>query len=581
MHKTASLLKRLPQPTFTSSIRKALELTLPTSNHTQCCPGGQCPSSDHSHPDTHLHPHQFLDNIANLPSQHNDAMSPPKALAPPGLSRTFYKRELSPPAVAFSSEEGQLIFRDALAAGTMQGFFRLIEQFRTQDEPAYCGLASVAMVLNSLAIDPRRAWKGPWRYFHEEMLDCCLPLEKVRQEGITLEQAACLARCNGAAVEVFPYGAVSIDVFREMVRSAAANPETHLVVSYTRKAFNQTGDGHFSPIGGYSPEKDMVLILDTARFKYPPHWLKLEDVYHAMAACDSVTGLPRGFMRLGLPVVLDSVLFTLDVRDKHWVKAFTYAENAIAAKAAGVAAEVEGADVERVIAAAVHAAPFEAVKKFVAVRMAGNSCNGGVCTQTAAIETFLNELRLLPLYLVISKVLAESTMATSPNGQKEEGQDQDGQKEDNTITNQNREHHPSDDLDGDDLNGVFSKNASKISSAKPAVPGALLAERLTMLLLLAPPLSWEKSISSESLRTEVQSLLDVSSHKVVDCELQYLKEQYNELPAVRRIMACASVECSEQGHQPCLTSEPYIMQQQHEEEEEGGGVHQKKSHAAM
>lgn len=59
---------------------------------------------------------------------------------------------------------------------------------RTQDEPAYCGLASLAMVLNSLAIDPKRAWKGPWRWFHEQMLDCCQPLSQVLQTGIDLDQ---------------------------------------------------------------------------------------------------------------------------------------------------------------------------------------------------------------------------------------------------------------------------------------------------------------------------------------------------------------------------------------------------------
>jgi len=30
------------------------------------------------------------------------------------------------------------------------------------DEPAFCGLASLAMVLNALSIDPRRTWKV-WR----------------------------------------------------------------------------------------------------------------------------------------------------------------------------------------------------------------------------------------------------------------------------------------------------------------------------------------------------------------------------------------------------------------------------------
>lgn len=42
-----------------------------------------------------------------------------------------------------------------------------------QDEPAFCGLTSISMVLNALCIDPRRTWKGAWRYFHEAMLDCC------------------------------------------------------------------------------------------------------------------------------------------------------------------------------------------------------------------------------------------------------------------------------------------------------------------------------------------------------------------------------------------------------------------------
>jgi hypothetical protein len=34
----------------------------------------------------------------------------------------------------------------------------------------------------------RRPWKGSWRWFHEELLDCCLPLNKVAQEGVVLTQ---------------------------------------------------------------------------------------------------------------------------------------------------------------------------------------------------------------------------------------------------------------------------------------------------------------------------------------------------------------------------------------------------------
>ena len=76
---------------------------------------------------------------------------------------------------------GRQIFQEALAAGHMIGFFKLIQQFTTQGEPAFCGVSSLVQVLNALEIDPKRAWKGAWRFFSEEMLDCCRPLEEVKQ----------------------------------------------------------------------------------------------------------------------------------------------------------------------------------------------------------------------------------------------------------------------------------------------------------------------------------------------------------------------------------------------------------------
>ncbi len=99
------------------------------------------------------------------------------------------------------------------------------------------------MVLNSLAIDPRRVWKGSWRIFHEQMLDCCIPLETVQREGITITQAACLAKCNGASTELFLYGSVDVEEFRDLVKQACSVSDFHLIVSYSRRHFQQTGDG--------------------------------------------------------------------------------------------------------------------------------------------------------------------------------------------------------------------------------------------------------------------------------------------------------------------------------------------------
>ncbi len=72
---------------------------------------------------------------------------------------TFYKRELPANCVSFAGKEGRQLFSEALAAGTLECYFALAEQFRTQSEPAYCGLGSLVMALNTLGTDPQRVWK--------------------------------------------------------------------------------------------------------------------------------------------------------------------------------------------------------------------------------------------------------------------------------------------------------------------------------------------------------------------------------------------------------------------------------------
>src|SRR5437016_8965536 len=92
------------------------------------------------------------------------------------MGQTLYRRPLPSDAIAFSSPEGRQILVEALATEGLNGYFRLAEQFHTQSDPAFCGLGSLVVALNALAIDPERLWKGPWRWFTEDLLDCCVPL---------------------------------------------------------------------------------------------------------------------------------------------------------------------------------------------------------------------------------------------------------------------------------------------------------------------------------------------------------------------------------------------------------------------
>eukprot|EP01119_Soliformovum_irregulare_P023096 TRINITY_DN8004_c0_g1_i3.p1 TRINITY_DN8004_c0_g1~~TRINITY_DN8004_c0_g1_i3.p1 ORF type:complete len:276 (-),score=32.31 TRINITY_DN8004_c0_g1_i3:465-1292(-) len=214
------------------------------------------------------------------------------------LQDSFYKRPLPSHLISFSSPAGKTLFREAMEAGDMEAYWTLAEQFNTQTEPAYCGLTTLSMVLNALSIDPKRLWKGPWRWFSEDLLDCCYPLEEIKKHGITFDQFENLAICNGAEITSFKSPTFDEDFFRQKVREACKKGDAHLVASFSRGILGQTGDGHFSTIAGYHEAKDMVLMMDTAKFKYPAFWCHLPLLREAMVPVDKLTSQPRGFFIL-------------------------------------------------------------------------------------------------------------------------------------------------------------------------------------------------------------------------------------------------------------------------------------------
>ncbi len=225
-------------------------------------------------------------------------------------SQTLYRRPLPNDATEFSSPAGRQLFAEALASGGLDGYFRLAEQFHTQAEPEFCGLGSLVVALNALGIDPGRLWKGPWRWFSEELLDCCVSLDQVRLRGLDLDEVACLARCNGATVDLFRAETSDGAAWRASL-VAAARGDGVVIASYDRAGLDQTGSGHFSPIGGYHAAKDLVLVLDVARFKYPPHWISAERLWQAMHAIDPETGHSRGWIALQRRAQGVSLGFTL------------------------------------------------------------------------------------------------------------------------------------------------------------------------------------------------------------------------------------------------------------------------------
>ncbi|KAF9183740.1 hypothetical protein BGZ51_006498 [Haplosporangium sp. Z 767] len=210
------------------------------------------------------------------------------------LDSTFYRRDLPEHLSSFTSDTGKRLFREMILAGTGECFFKLCTSFNTQSDPAFCGVSSLSMVLNALGIDPRKQWRGVWRWYTDEQLDCCASIEVMKQKGITFNQFNCLARCH-AKVTAKRADRHTIQEFRRDIQAVSRSDDSHMVLSFSRAALGQTGSGHFSPIGGYHEVEDKVLVLDTARFKYPPFYATVTELWESLLPQDPETGVCRGY----------------------------------------------------------------------------------------------------------------------------------------------------------------------------------------------------------------------------------------------------------------------------------------------
>ena len=168
--------------------------------------------------------------------------------------KSVHRRALPDTLIAFSSRQGRRMFAEALANGHMEPYFPLTEQFVTQNEPTFCGLGTLTMVMNALNVDPRRRLRdegGPgWRWWADEMFptSCSGSLDKIRIAGVTMEEFRTLAAANGATVSMRrpTDPGESIDTFRGAILDAAtSSSESFTVTSFDRSTLGQTGASAF------------------------------------------------------------------------------------------------------------------------------------------------------------------------------------------------------------------------------------------------------------------------------------------------------------------------------------------------
>ncbi len=194
--------------------------------------------------------------------------------------------------------------QDLLHASEAQAdFVPLMSQFVTQENQAFCGIASTVMVLNSIGVDAPNAPEWDRKYFTQENVlnaetEAVIPRETIARQGLTLEELSNILASYPVQVERHHGSDVSLEQFRQLVATNLAEPNNFMLINYLRRSIGQERGGHISPLAAYDAQTDRVLILDVSRYKYPSVWVEVETLWNAINTVDSVSGLTRGVVTI-------------------------------------------------------------------------------------------------------------------------------------------------------------------------------------------------------------------------------------------------------------------------------------------
>uniref|UniRef100_A0A914XMC2 glutathione gamma-glutamylcysteinyltransferase n=1 Tax=Plectus sambesii TaxID=2011161 RepID=A0A914XMC2_9BILA len=231
------------------------------------------------------------------------------------------------PVIHFSSSEGRMLLKRTLNSPYGESFYKLVQNYKTQEEKTFCGLSSLSMAITTLEVDTEYYGK-PWE-FQEKQLACCPTADVIRRQGITFSDFVCLASINGLfALGTHGNSTDGLQNFRQTIMAATSSKERVMAVNYNRRLLGFY-HGHLSTIGAYDCATDRALIFEVQRYEFEPQWVKLSALYTALSDADTTSKEPRGYAVFARettrrPTLLNQILVTFrsrqGSRDKEAVR---------------------------------------------------------------------------------------------------------------------------------------------------------------------------------------------------------------------------------------------------------------------
>ena len=157
-------------------------------------------------------------------------------------------------------------------------FALLARSFRPQTYRSFCGPASLATVLRAYGAETADqtslfpSWNSKMKAFYG---------------GMTLAELDELGRTVGLSTQMLYADTLSLDEFRQRLKTNLAHEGDFVLVNYDRRVLKQAGEGHISPVGAYDEAHDNFLVLDEASYHYPFTWVPARKLYEAVHTTDS------------------------------------------------------------------------------------------------------------------------------------------------------------------------------------------------------------------------------------------------------------------------------------------------------
>ncbi len=203
------------------------------------------------------------------------------------------------PLVYLTDPDGQRLFA---ASEFQSNYFPLATYLETEHVQSFCGPASIAAVMNSLGVErpkPRRLY--PYGLFTQDEVFTAKnqqvkSYDLVERSGLTLVELARFIENLDATAVIHHADSFDAEWLLRLLKDGLRDPGRRLIGNYALEGVGQVGGGHFSPVGAYDAAADRVLVLDVARYKYPPAWIPLATLHAAMTTIDPASGRARGLV---------------------------------------------------------------------------------------------------------------------------------------------------------------------------------------------------------------------------------------------------------------------------------------------